>query len=197
MPSTDAALNDTQALTTLVTGANTGIGEAVAKSLAADHGYHVIIGSCNLAAGQAVADTLTARGLKASAVHLDLVDESSIQVAAKSIVAAHNGRLDVLVNNARILLGTGPAAAGLTERQRFECTFAPNLFGQVGVAEAMWPLLRKAWCLDNRDVDEPRKRFLPRKNERQAPHSLQKEVCIVLGNRVRTQVGDTPRRRNI
>ncbi|RYP69303.1 hypothetical protein DL771_006178 [Monosporascus sp. 5C6A] len=128
----------------LVTGANTGIGEAVAKSLAADHGYHVIIGSRNLAAGQAVADTLTARGLKASAVHLDLADESSIQAAAKSIAAAHNGRLDVLINNAAVLLGTSPDAAGLTERQRFERTFVPNLFGQVGVTEAMWPLLRKA-----------------------------------------------------
>ncbi|RYP19795.1 hypothetical protein DL765_003141 [Monosporascus sp. GIB2] len=127
----------------LVTGANTGIGEAVAKSLAADYGYHVIIGSRDLAAGQAVADTLTARGLKASAVHLDLADESSIQAAAKSIAAAHNGRLDVLVNNAGVLLW-GPAVEGLTQRQLFERTFVPNLFGQVGVTEAMWPLLRKA-----------------------------------------------------
>ncbi|RYP71652.1 hypothetical protein DL769_004646 [Monosporascus sp. CRB-8-3] len=71
-------------------------------------------------------------------------DELSIQAAAKIIAAAHNGRLDVLVNNAGILLGTGPAPAGLTERQRFERTFVPNLFGQVGVTEAMWPLLRKA-----------------------------------------------------
>ncbi|RYP40833.1 hypothetical protein DL768_010573 [Monosporascus sp. mg162] len=128
----------------LVTGANAGIGETVARSLAADHGYHVIIGSRNLAAGQAVADTLTARGLKVPAVHLDLADESSIQAAAKSIAAAQNGRLDVLINNAGVILGTGPTATGLTERQRFERTFVTNLFGQVGVTEAMWPLLRKA-----------------------------------------------------
>lgn len=55
----------------LITGANTGIGEAVAKSLAADHGYHVIIGSRKLAAGQAVADGLVSRGLKASALQVN------------------------------------------------------------------------------------------------------------------------------
>ncbi|KAI1080671.1 short-chain dehydrogenase [Whalleya microplaca] len=103
----------------LITGANTGIGEAVATSLAADHGYH------------------------ASSVHLDLADAASISAAAKAIEAAH-GRLDALVNNAGVLLETDPAAASLTLRQRLEATMATNLFGQADVTEAVWHLLLRA-----------------------------------------------------
>lgn len=47
----------------LITGANGGIGRAVAEFLAADHHYHVVIGSRSLAAGQDVADSLKSRGL--------------------------------------------------------------------------------------------------------------------------------------
>ncbi|KAI2465218.1 short-chain dehydrogenase [Annulohypoxylon bovei var. microspora] len=111
----------------LITGANIGVGEAVARFLAADHGYHVIIGS----------------RLAASAVQLDLADEDSIQAAAQTIQADH-GRLDVLVNNAAVFLEPDPSNANLTVRQRFEKTFIPNLFGQVGITEAVLPLLRKA-----------------------------------------------------
>ncbi|KAI1404981.1 hypothetical protein F4819DRAFT_483224 [Hypoxylon fuscum] len=39
----------------LITGENTGIGEAIACSLAIDHGYHVIIGLRDLGAGYSVA----------------------------------------------------------------------------------------------------------------------------------------------
>lgn len=112
----------------LITGANTGIGAAVATSLAADHGYHVIIGSRKLEAGQAVADALTARGLAASAVQLDLADTSSVQAAARTIAAAHGGRLDVLVNNAGILIDVNPdvLSGKVTVRERLERTFVPN-----------------------------------------------------------------------
>ncbi|KAI1773052.1 hypothetical protein F4818DRAFT_131577 [Hypoxylon cercidicola] len=75
-------------------------------------------------------------------MHLDLADESSIQAAAQTIEAGY-GRLDVLINNAAVILEADPQNAGLTTRQRFEQTFVPNLFGQVGVTEAMLPLLRK------------------------------------------------------
>ncbi|CAJ2507937.1 Uu.00g091230.m01.CDS01 [Anthostomella pinea] len=137
-------MSSTPRQTVLITGANTGIGEASARALAAKHAYHVIIGARNLAAGRAVASSLTAQGLHASAVHLDLADQASIEAAAKTIETDHGGKLDVLVNNAGVLTETDPSAAGLTLRQRFERTFVPNVFGAVCVTEAMLPLLRKA-----------------------------------------------------
>lgn len=42
----------------LITGENTGIGEAIACSLAIDHGYHVIIGLRDLGAGYSVVFSL-------------------------------------------------------------------------------------------------------------------------------------------
>ncbi|KAI1391667.1 short-chain dehydrogenase [Hypoxylon trugodes] len=127
----------------LITGANTGVGEAVARSLALKHEYHVIIGSRNLAAGTAVTSSLQERGLRASAIHLDLADEASIQAAARTIETDF-GRFDVLVNSAAVFLELDPRNAGLTLRQRFEQTFVPNLFGQADITEAVLPLLRKA-----------------------------------------------------
>lgn len=76
----------------LVTGANRGIGAAIAQGLAAQ-GLEVIVGSRDLAAGQTVA-----KQIGAQAIALDVSDPASI---AKAVVDA--GPIDVLVNNAGIL----------------------------------------------------------------------------------------------
>lgn len=81
--------------TALVTGANRGIGLAIAEGLAA-RGLSVIVGARDLAAGERVA-----AGFGGRAVWLDLRDPASLDVAAKRI-----GPVDILVNNAGIL-GTG------------------------------------------------------------------------------------------
>lgn len=123
----------------LVTGANQGIGLAIATMLAKEHGHHVIVASRNAAAGAKVAESLRAEGHKASNIQLDLTSESSINAAATSIEADF-GHLDVLVNNAGILLDTKNPNQGfhdlLTE------TFATNVIGTALVTEAMIPLLR-------------------------------------------------------
>ena len=76
----------------LVTGANRGIGAAIAQGLAAQ-GLEVIVGSRDLAAGQTIANQIGAQ-----AIALDVSDPASI---AKAVVDA--GPIDVLVNNAGIL----------------------------------------------------------------------------------------------
>lgn len=140
-------MTPTKQTVALVSGANTGIGLAVATQLARDHGYHVIVGSRSAAAGEKVAATLVADGFQASSVQLDVTSDESIAAAA-SRVEREFGVLDVLVNNAGILLDTIPglleAHKGLSTRELFDQTFSTNVIGTACITEACLPLLRKS-----------------------------------------------------
>lgn len=87
--------------TALVTGANRGIGLAIARQLA-ERGNLVLLGSRDLNAGEDAAKSLCAQGLEVEPIHLDLASRSSIDSAINEIAKA--GRHpDVLVNNAGVL----------------------------------------------------------------------------------------------
>ena len=129
---------------TFVTGANTGIGLAVATSLARDHGHHVIIGSRNLGAGENAAAALVDQGYSASCVQLDLSSDESITAAVGQVEREFGGVLDVLVNNAGILLDGKEESKGLTTRELFDRTFTTNVVGAAVLTEACLPLLWKS-----------------------------------------------------
>jgi 3-oxoacyl-[acyl-carrier protein] reductase len=84
----------------LVTGASRGIGEAIARRLAAEGATVLAAARSADALARVVADIETAGG-KASALALDLADPASIEAAVKSALAAH-GEIHVLVNNAGV-----------------------------------------------------------------------------------------------
>jgi NAD(P)-dependent dehydrogenase (short-subunit alcohol dehydrogenase family) len=131
----------------LITGANQGVGRAVATILARKHNFTVIIGSRQLSAGQKVADELQTEGGSATVVQLDLTSDDSIAAAVTTITDKF-GRLDVLINNAGVLLDQGGSwcktQPTLTTRQLFEQTFNTNLIGTACLTEALLPLLHKA-----------------------------------------------------
>ena len=79
----------------LVTGSSSGIGEAVARSLAAEGATVVVNSVSSVEAGQRVAADLPG----ATYVQADVADEDAARRLVDEAVAAH-GRLDVLVNNA-------------------------------------------------------------------------------------------------
>lgn len=87
----------------LVTGANRGIGQEVAKQLAAA-GQHVLVGSRDLASASETIDAIHAAGDRATPVQLDISDLDSIEQAV--LKAAQLGGIDVLVNNAAITYDT-------------------------------------------------------------------------------------------
>ncbi|MBI5927443.1 MAG: SDR family oxidoreductase [Aquabacterium sp.] len=82
----------------LVTGASRGIGEAIARLMAA-HGAHVIISSRKAEPCEAVAQSIREAGGKASVIpcHVGEMDQIDATFAA---IEQQFGRLDILVNNA-------------------------------------------------------------------------------------------------
>ncbi len=86
--------------TALVTGGSQGIGETVARRLAAS-GATVLVGARSEEKAAAVARSIAESGGSAEAVRLDVADPASVSAVFKGIAERH-GKLDVLVNNAGI-----------------------------------------------------------------------------------------------
>ena len=89
----------------LVTGANKGIGKAVAKGLA-QKGFTVFLGARDPEKGKAAAAELKAEG-DVRFVQLEVTHLASV-LSAKQFIESETGRLDVLVNNAGI--GAAPGS---------------------------------------------------------------------------------------
>ncbi|MEN5074089.1 SDR family NAD(P)-dependent oxidoreductase [Isoptericola cucumis] len=126
----------------LVTGANRGIGLAVARRLARD-GIHVVVAARSDDAGRAAADLLRSEGGRASSVRLDVTDPEQARAAA-AVVAQQLGRLDVLVNNAGVLPEATARPAEVVDAGLFRATYDTNVLGPVVVTEAFLPLLRRS-----------------------------------------------------
>ena len=87
--------------TVFVTGANRGIGLAIARQLA-ERGYSVLLGSRDPKSGEDAAESLRRTGLDAAAVRIDLNAPATVDAAVEDI--HRSGRhIDALVNNAGVL----------------------------------------------------------------------------------------------
>ncbi|MGO8946891.1 MAG: SDR family NAD(P)-dependent oxidoreductase [Ktedonobacterales bacterium] len=84
----------------LITGAGSGIGEAIAALFAAQ-GAHVIVADVQADAAQRVADDIARLGGIATPLALDVADEDQVRTSFEQM-ADQQGRLDLLVNNAGI-----------------------------------------------------------------------------------------------
>ncbi|WP_159977713.1 MULTISPECIES: 3-hydroxybutyrate dehydrogenase [unclassified Novosphingobium] len=84
----------------IVTGAASGIGNAIAHKYAGEGGK-VVIADLNLEAAQKAADDITAKGGIAMAVAMDVTSEEQVNEGVAAVVAAW-GTVDVLVSNAGI-----------------------------------------------------------------------------------------------
>ncbi|EEA25013.1 hypothetical protein TMatcc_008116 [Talaromyces marneffei ATCC 18224] len=128
----------------LVTGASSGIGyETVAALSVTSTDFHVLLASRSVDKGQkALADLQSTYGpsLKSpiSVIQLDVCDQQSIQ-SAKTEIETKFGRLDVLINNAGIIV-----YQQVDQLTALRQTFDTNVFAQQIVTETLEPLLRKS-----------------------------------------------------
>ena len=85
----------------VVTGASSGIGEAVAQRLAAD-GHHVVAGARREDRLDDLAARIREAGGSIETRRLDVTDRADVAAFVDATVAAH-GRVDVVVNNAGVM----------------------------------------------------------------------------------------------
>ena len=127
--------------TALVTGANKGIGLEVARQLGSK-GFHVFLGARNSENGQKATQALRKTGAMATFVSLDVSDPESIRNAVHLVSAAAD-HLDVLVNNAGVIL-EGDSSITQLDPETVTKTFQTNTLGPLLVTQAFLPLLSKS-----------------------------------------------------
>ncbi|MGC9671408.1 SDR family oxidoreductase [Planosporangium sp. 12N6] len=124
----------------VVTGANRGLGYAIARRLA-EQGLHVVLTARSEQAADQAAAKLRGEGLSVSAHQLDVTDPASV-VRAMADTGFTYGRLDALVNNAAVAIDRGQSAHAV-DMEKVRATIDANLMGAWRCCTAAIPEMRK------------------------------------------------------
>lgn len=125
---------DLHGKTALVTGAASGIGEAIAEVLA-NAGAFVYLADINEDAGTGTAKRLIETGMSVSFVRMNVTDEAACRDIA-DLVLEQRGRLDILVNNA----GIGHVGTILeTDADDLDRLYSVNVRGIFSLTKAFLP----------------------------------------------------------
>lgn len=129
--------------TALVTGANRGLGREIARQLA-EVGFHVVISARDPAKARTTADSFGSSGASVDWIELDVDNARSVGSAVRTVLDRH-GSIDVLVNNAGVLLD-GPDAQTASvlalPPERLLQSFVTNTMGALHMMQAVLPSMR-------------------------------------------------------
>lgn len=133
-------MNSNDKRVALVTGANRGIGFEIARQLASKD-ITVLIGARDKTKGAEAQEKMAAQDLDVHVTLLDVTDQTSIQAAIGKIKDKF-GRLDVLVNNAGIMIDPQTRILELSITL-FENTLETNSFGPLLLSQACIPIMKE------------------------------------------------------
>lgn len=122
----------------LITGANRGLGVQLAQ-LALERGHHVYAGVREPERADKLAALQNAHPGKLHVLALDVTDEDAVRAAAAQLQAS-GVQLDVLVNNAAIVLGRKDKIESVQLNEAAE-TFDVNVFGPMRVVKHLLALV--------------------------------------------------------
>ena len=131
--------------TALITGGSQGIGEAIAKRLAAEGVTIGVVASSDVAKARAVVAAMPGNGHLAFAAD---VRDSTAMVALVAQADEALGGIDILVNSAGVFY---PTPAGSTGEASFDRMVDINLKGTWNAIEAIAPLMkarRRGWIIN-------------------------------------------------
>jgi NAD(P)-dependent dehydrogenase (short-subunit alcohol dehydrogenase family) len=123
----------------VITGAGSGIGQAVALALA-DEGARLALSDINRDSVQETVTIAQTRGAEARAYHLDVADREAIERHAEAVVADF-GAVHLLINNAGVALQGSFAELS---REDFEWLININFWGVVNGTRIFLPYLENA-----------------------------------------------------
>ena len=131
----------------LVTGGNRGLGFETCRQLGRQ-GFKVILSSRDIDKGKEKEDILRAEGLDVFAMQLDVTDPDNI-LTVKSKIEEKYKRLDVLINNAGLMLdplpekGKTPSKSLQQYQETFRDTMDVNVIGAFLMCEAFTTMMRR------------------------------------------------------
>ena len=123
--------------TAVITGAGSGIGRAIAVSLARRR-CHLALADIDEAGMTGTADLVRDYGVRVTRHRLDVADRTAVADFPAQVAAEHSG-VDVLVNNAGVAVG---GTFEQVSEEDFEWLFEINFWGVVRMTRAFLPLLR-------------------------------------------------------
>jgi NAD(P)-dependent dehydrogenase (short-subunit alcohol dehydrogenase family) len=132
----------------LVTGGNRGLGLETCRQLAA-RGYLVVLTSRDSERGRSALERLKSAGYAIEYERLDVTRQQDVERVTEHVVSAY-GRVDVLVNNAGVLLDRGwpvieenmkQASALVAEIEALRGSMETNAFGAFRMCQRFVPLM--------------------------------------------------------
>lgn len=127
--------------TALITGANKGIGLEIARQLAG-RGFKVLVSGRDTMRVEMAVRSLAGKGYDVAGVTLDVGNPASIRSAFEQLQKSGLTALDVLVNNAGVLIGEHEDILAASEADLME-TLRTNSLGPLWMVQVFMPMLHK------------------------------------------------------